>query len=148
MPSRLGTFVIEGDADAITHVFLPGERARATSGRAPRAVEAAARQLSEYLAGRRRHFELDLHLTGTAFQRDVWLALCAIPYGEVRTYHEVAAAAGRPAAARAVGNANHANPWPVIVPCHRVVAAHGIGGYGGGVDLKRRLLALEGWVEP
>jgi O-6-methylguanine DNA methyltransferase len=80
----------------------------------------------------------------TPFQHEVWSALCDIPFGEVRTYAEVAGAVGRPRAARAVGNANHANPWPIIVPCHRVVAATGLGGYGGGERVKRYLLGLEG----
>jgi O-6-methylguanine DNA methyltransferase len=80
----------------------------------------------------------------TSFQRDVWAALCDIPYGEVRTYADVAAAVQRPRATRAVGNANHVNPWPIVVPCHRVVAMHGLGGYGGGDTVKRYLLHLEG----
>jgi methylated-DNA-[protein]-cysteine S-methyltransferase len=74
----------------------------------------------------------------------VWNALSEIPFGEVRTYGDVAAAAGRPTAVRAVGNANHVNPWPIIVPCHRVVAKSGLGGYGGGEEVTRFLLDLEG----
>ena len=83
-------------------------------------------------------------MSATAFQHDVWNALNNIPFGEVRTYGDVAAAVGRPAAMRAVGNANHVNPWPIIVPCHRVVAKSGLGGYGGGGEMKRFLLDLEG----
>jgi epoxyqueuosine reductase len=108
-------------------------------------VALAARQLDEYFAGSRTDFDVSLAETSaTAFQHDVWRVLRSLPYGSVATYRRVAELAGRPRAARAVGNANHANPWPVIVPCHRVVASHGLGGYGGGEDVKRYLLALEG----
>jgi O-6-methylguanine DNA methyltransferase len=108
-------------------------------------VREAARQLEEFFEGTRTTFQLTLHhAASTAFQASVWKALGDIPYGEVRTYAEVARAVNRPKAARAVGNANHANPWPIIVPCHRVVASTGLGGYGGGEDVKRFLLALEG----
>jgi O-6-methylguanine DNA methyltransferase len=108
-------------------------------------VEDAARQLEEYFRGEREVFDVLLdEPPATQFQRDVWSALRSLPYGATATYAEVAALTGRPRAARAVGNANHANPWPVLLPCHRVVASHGIGGYGGGEHLKRFLLALEG----
>ena len=80
----------------------------------------------------------------TDFQNAVWGALRKIPYGQVRTYGEVAEAVDRPRAHRAVGNANHVNPWPIVVPCHRVVATGGLGGYGGGDQVKRYLLDLEG----
>jgi methylated-DNA-[protein]-cysteine S-methyltransferase len=107
-----------------------------------------ARQLEEYFDGALRTFSLPLHLEGTPFRRKVWEALCRIPYGEVRTYGEVAASIGRPGAARAVGQANKANPIGIVVPCHRVVAGGGLGGYGGlepeGLRLKRDLLRLEG----
>ncbi|MGH9020551.1 MAG: methylated-DNA--[protein]-cysteine S-methyltransferase [Acidimicrobiales bacterium] len=143
--SPVGPWVVEGDDHAVTHVFLPHELTDASSGRAPRAVAEAASQLEEYFDGQRRRFTASLAPTpATPFQRDVWDALAAIPYGEVRTYGDVAAAVGRPRAMRAVGNANHVNPWPVIVPCHRVVAAAGLGGYGGGTDVKAFLLDLEG----
>jgi len=104
----------------------------------------AVRQILEYLEGKRRRFELPLDLRGTPFQRSVWSALAAIPYGETRSYGEVARSIGRPRAVRAVGLANGANPVPLVVPCHRVIAAGGrLGGYGGGLELKRRLLAME-----
>ena len=101
-------------------------------------------QIREYLEGKRDGFTLPLDLRGTPFQRAVWEALRAVPYGETRTYGELARAAGHPSAVRAVGAANGANPVPLVVPCHRVVASGGrLGGYGGGLGLKRRLLALE-----
>jgi O-6-methylguanine DNA methyltransferase len=107
-------------------------------------LDAAARQLEEYFAGRRKVFGLPLDLRGTEFQRSVWRELLGIPYGETRTYAEVARAIGSPRAVRAVGAANGANPVPIVVPCHRVVATGGgLGGYGGGLQMKRRLLELE-----
>ncbi|MFM9372225.1 methylated-DNA--[protein]-cysteine S-methyltransferase [Streptomyces sp. Da 82-17] len=104
----------------------------------------AARQLGEYFAGERHTFDLPLSLQGTPFQREVWAGLLAIPYGETRTYGELAAELGRPQASRAVGLANGKNPVGIVVPCHRVVGANGsLTGYGGGLDRKRRLLDLE-----
>ncbi len=104
----------------------------------------ATKQLDEYFAGKRREFTLPLSLHGTEFQEKVWRALLDIPYGEVCTYGDIARAVGKPKAFRAVGMANHNNPIAIIVPCHRVVAANGIGGYGMGLDMKRALLRLEG----
>jgi methylated-DNA-[protein]-cysteine S-methyltransferase len=101
-------------------------------------------QLEEYFAGERRDFELDLAPHGTPWQLDVWRALRAIPYGETASYGEIAATVGRPGAARAVGGANNRNPIAIVVPCHRVIGAAGtLVGYGGGLDRKRSLLALE-----
>jgi methylated-DNA-[protein]-cysteine S-methyltransferase len=143
--SPVGTWVVEGDDRAVSKIFMPHEPTTPTRGLAPRAVRDAVDQLGEYFAGRRKRFDVTLaDVAATPFQRDVWDALRAIPYGQVRTYGDVAAAVGRPKAVRAVGNANHVNPWPVLVPCHRVVGADGFGGYGGGPDVKRFLLALEG----
>ncbi|MBB5956438.1 methylated-DNA-[protein]-cysteine S-methyltransferase [Saccharothrix tamanrassetensis] len=101
-------------------------------------------QLEEYFAGTRTQFDLPLDLLGTPFQRAVWTALCSIPYGETVSYGELAAALGRPTAARAVGMANGRNPIGIIVPCHRVVGSSGgLTGYGGGIDRKRQLLDFE-----
>lgn len=105
----------------------------------------ARRELAEYAKGRRRQFQVPFELDGTRFQCEVWKALFAIPWGQTRTYGEIALALGRPRAARAVGAAAGRNPLPVIVPCHRLVAAHGhLGGFSGGLDVKIRLLQLEG----
>jgi methylated-DNA-[protein]-cysteine S-methyltransferase len=104
----------------------------------------AADQLRAYFAGELREFDLPLAPHGTAFQRQVWAAVSAVPYGITATYSEIATAVGRPSACRAVGAANGRNPLPVIVPCHRVIsAAGGLTGYGGGLDRKRSLLDLE-----
>ena len=103
------------------------------------------RQLDEYFAGRRREFTIPLDLRGTGFQKDCWIELLRIPYGETRSYAEVAKAVGRPTAYRAVGQSNHHNPVAIIVPCHRVLAGgSALGGYGGGLPLKAFLLRLEG----
>jgi len=114
-------------------------------------VESAAktapvvRELEEYFSGRRHEFTVPLDLRGTPFQLRVWKALARIPYGKTRSYGDIARQVGRPLAFRAVGQANHRNPIAIIVPCHRVVAADGtLGGYGGGLNMKRFLLNLEG----
>lgn len=101
-------------------------------------------QVTEYLNGRRREFDFPYVLHGTPFQERVWRALQAIPYGETRTYGQIAAAVGNPKACRAVGMANHQNPILLAVPCHRVIGANGrLVGYGAGLDMKEALLALE-----
>lgn len=117
---------------------------RAAVARDERALRDVLRQLREYAAGKRRAFELELDLVGTPFQRRVWQGLCAIPYGEVQSYGTLAKRIGAPGASRAVGAANGANPVPVVVPCHRVVASASIGGFGLGLAQKRALLELEG----
>jgi methylated-DNA-[protein]-cysteine S-methyltransferase len=105
----------------------------------------AERQLRAYFAGQLRRFELPLDMQGTEFQLRVWRELENIPYGETRSYTQIAAAINAPQAVRAVGAANGANPIPIIVPCHRVIGSSGkLVGYGGGLPLKKRLLALEG----
>ena len=102
------------------------------------------RQLREYFQGKRTDFDLKLHPKGTPFQKAVWKALAAIPYGETRSYGEIAKAVGSPAAVRAVGLANGRNPLPIVVPCHRVIGARGqLVGYGGGLPVKQALLDRE-----
>ena len=105
----------------------------------------AARQLREYFTGARRDFKLRLDMKGTEFQLRVWRQLEKIPYGETRSYQQIADAIGASKAVRAVGAANGANPIPIVVPCHRVIGSSGkLTGYGGGLPLKKRLLELEG----
>ena len=107
-------------------------------------VALALDQIAEYLDGQRRDFDLPLDLRGTEFQRRMWAAVAGIPYGETRTYAGIALAIGQPKAVRAVGAANGANPLPLVVPCHRVVGSDGsLTGYGGGLDVKRKLLEME-----
>ena len=103
------------------------------------------RELTEYFAGKLRDFSFPLDLRGTPFQLSCWHALLKIPYGETRTYADIARAVGQPQAFRAVGMANNRNPIAIVVPCHRVIASDGtLCGYGGGLDIKRKLLELEG----
>ena len=139
-----GPMALEGET-ALTRLWLPGTlpdlRGR---GEETPLLRAAREALLAYFAGERRDFDLPLAPAGTDFQRAVWEALKAIPYGGTRTYGEIAAAVGRPKAVRAVGQANHVNPLPIFIPCHRVVGKGGaLTGYAGGLDLKRALLALE-----
>ncbi len=129
----------------------PNPRDLRTESKAVRFEESASalrphvRELEEYFAGKRRQFEFALDLRGTDFQLACWRALLAIPYGETRSYGDIARAVGKPKGFRAVGMANNRNPLAIVVPCHRVIASDGtLCGYGGGLDVKRKLLELEG----
>jgi len=105
----------------------------------------AERQLREYFAGKRRAFDLTLDFAGTPFQKSVWTALLTIPFGQTRSYGEIAKQVGRPSACRAVGAANGQNPVAIVAPCHRVIGSTGaLTGFGGGLDVKEQLLRLEG----
>jgi O-6-methylguanine DNA methyltransferase len=154
--SPIGWMRLGSTDKGLCWVDLPGSGGRGFAGwlraQAPgaqlvedeRANRSARQQLLEYLAGERLRFELALDLRATPFQRAVYDELLAIPYGETRSYAEVARAIGKPRAVRATGAANGANPIPLVIPCHRVIASGGgLGGYGGGLPLKRRLLAME-----
>ncbi|MEN5312607.1 methylated-DNA--[protein]-cysteine S-methyltransferase [Pseudomonas koreensis] len=108
-------------------------------------LQNAARQLQEYFAGHRDRFDLELDFVGTDFQKKVWAALLTIPFGETRTYRQIAEQIGNPAAVRAVGAANGRNPISIVAPCHRVIGASGkLTGFAGGLEAKQRLLVLEG----
>ncbi|WP_176590946.1 methylated-DNA--[protein]-cysteine S-methyltransferase [Sphingobium sp. EM0848] len=110
-------------------------------------LDGARRQLGEYFAGQRTAFDLPLDFKGTDFQRRVWAALLTIPFGETRSYADIAAQIGKPSACRAVGAANGRNPISIIAPCHRVVGANGaLTGFAGGLKAKRYLLGLEGKI--
>jgi methylated-DNA-[protein]-cysteine S-methyltransferase len=107
-------------------------------------IKNAALQLKEYFEGKTKIFDLPLSLNGTDFQLKVWKALQNLPYGETRSYGELAALAGNPRASRAIGMANNRNPIPVIIPCHRIIGSDGnLTGYAGGLELKQKLLELE-----
>ncbi|MBP9865881.1 MAG: methylated-DNA--[protein]-cysteine S-methyltransferase [Candidatus Omnitrophica bacterium] len=108
-------------------------------------IRKAVKQLTEYFAGKRKNFDLDLNPEGTAFQKKAWKALSQIPFGTTLSYKEQAAKIGSAKAVRAIGSANGQNPIAIIVPCHRVIASNGkLAGYAGGTQIKARLLALEG----
>lgn len=149
MASPVGSLTLVAQDGALTaiqfgrHTAAPyAEGATRDDGDATLAE--ARRQLSAYFAGERTDFSLPLAPRGTPFQRRVWTALERIPYGETVSYGDIAAAIGARGSARAVGAANGANPLPIVVPCHRVVGADGsLTGYGGGMERKKRLLALE-----
>ncbi|MBT7718408.1 MAG: methylated-DNA--[protein]-cysteine S-methyltransferase [Halieaceae bacterium] len=111
-------------------------------------LKACGDQLKEYFAGKRQHFDLPLAPTGTEFQKNVWQALTAIPFGELRSYRDIAESLEKPKAVRAVGAANGRNSLPIVVPCHRVIGSDGsLTGFAGGLDAKRVLLRLEGAIE-
>ena len=121
-----------------------GEKTRIAWERSDTATRPYEEELAEYFAGRRREFGFPLDLRGTGFQKRCWHALLEIPYGETRNYRDIARRVGT-TGYRAVGMANHTNPIPIVVPCHRVIASNGtLCGYGGGLDTKRYLLRLEG----
>ena len=144
----LGALWLRGTDAAIVGAWLPpGDPGWGPDG--PDALPEARRQVAAWFAGTRDTFDLPLAPEGTAFQRLVWNALRTIPKGETRSYVQIAHAIGRPKATRAVGGANGRNPIPLLIPCHRVVAADGgIGGFSGSLDTKRALLRHEGAAPP
>ena len=153
MASPVGVLRLIADAAGLRRICFESDRH-------PQAIDAAGRrdaarlapvrrQLDEYFVGTRRAFDLPLHAVGTPFQLRVWRALCGIGYGETISYAELAARIGNPAARRAVGAANSRNPLPIVVPCHRVIGRDGsLVGFGGGLEVKRRLLDLESGALP
>lgn len=147
-PSPLGDLIAVADDDWLTDLLLPGDNRSVPEGAAEGGptVDRAARELDEWFARERERFDLPLAPRGTAFQRRVWAALVAVPYGRTASYRDIAAAIGQPTATRAVGAANGRNPIPLIIPCHRVIGADGaLVGYsgGGGIETKRHLLDFE-----
>lgn len=143
--SPLGALTLVSDGARLTDVlFSPGARPDAAC-RTDALLRETARELSEYFAGIRHGFTVPLAVSGTPFERDVFGALLEeVEYGTRVTYGELAVLSGHPRACRAVGNALHKNPLPILIPCHRVVGATGIGNYAFGIEHKRRLMVLEG----
>ena len=150
-PSALGILKLTQEKDAITEIglarlarFAPGDASESQPQTGTPLLEKAYAEICEFLDGRRRDFDLPLAPHGTPFQLAVWAALQTIPYGEVRSYQDIAVAIGRPRATRAVGGACHNNPILLMIPCHRVIGKNGtLVGFGGGVELKEKLLSLE-----
>lgn len=141
-----GFYRIEYEDNAVTSLKRL-EEAVDTGIKTP-LTELVYTQLTEYFGGRRQSFDFPYRLQGTEFQKKVWTALCNIPYGETRTYKEIAQAVGNPQASRAVGMANNKNPISIAVPCHRVIGSNGkLVGYAGGLDVKKALLELESKVQ-
>jgi len=148
MDTPIGTLLLAGGEERLAAIYFQSGphpmMVRAEWVPSGRVLQPVVRQLKEYFAGRRRHFEVALEPTGTPFQRAVWRELTQIPFGALTSYGEIARRIGHPLASRAVGRANGANPWPIIVPCHRVIGANQcLTGFGGGLAIKRRLLLLE-----
>lgn len=144
MDSPVGRLMIVQQGEAVKEILFEEKITDAVPIRSTELLLCAQRQLNEYFSGSRKVFSLPLALTGTPFQRKVWQQLTQIPYGEVRSYGQIAQAVGNPKACRAVGAANHCNPIPILVPCHRVVGANGsLTGYAGGLWRKNLLLQLE-----
>jgi methylated-DNA-[protein]-cysteine S-methyltransferase len=146
LPSPIGDLVLTGDGEALSGVYMGMPRGGLDPAwrREPGQFREAVAQLDAYFAGDLREFTLTLRPVGTPFQLAVWEALRTIPYGETRSYGEIAAQLGRDGASRAVGAANGSNPLPIVVPCHRVIGADGrLTGFGGGLPRKEWLLAME-----
>lgn len=145
--TSIGRIGITDNGEAITGLLFADDTAIVIEGACiheTALIKKAAKQLMEYLAGKRRMFDVPIALEGTPFQRKVWEALTLIPYGETRSYAEIAGSIGQPKACRAVGMANNKNPLAVMVPCHRVIGANGkLVGYAGGLSIKQKLLELE-----
>lgn len=149
LSAPVGPLTLLADEEALVGVHFGNEKTAPLPSGSRRGeglvLEAAARQLMEYFRRERRCFDLPLRMEGTDFRLRTWQALLTIPYGETRTYGQIAAQIGSPRAVRAVGGANHHNPLSIVVPCHRVVGADGgLVGFGGGLEVKRSLLELEG----
>jgi methylated-DNA-[protein]-cysteine S-methyltransferase len=148
MDSPVGRLLLFGAAAGLAGIhFQSGAKPMPIDPRwtsDPGALEPVVRQLKEYFSGERRTFAIALAAQGTPFQRSVWTALQTIPFAAARSYGDIARQIGRPRAYRAVGRANGANPWPIVVPCHRVIGSdRSLTGFGGGVEIKRALLQLE-----
>ncbi|AGE24839.1 MULTISPECIES: methylated-DNA--[protein]-cysteine S-methyltransferase [Pseudomonas] len=150
MPSPVGQLTLVARAGKLAAILWETERANRVrlgdlieTGDNPVLLE-TERQLTEYFAGTRNHFELELDFVGTDFQTQVWQALLTIPFGETRSYSQIASQIGNPTAVRAVGAANGRNPISIIAPCHRVIGASGtLTGFAGGLEAKQYLLTLE-----
>ena len=147
--SPIGTLRIVSDGTALTRIEFEGQYSDNPTDIQCRdeALAQCARQLEEYFAGERKTFDLPLAATGTPFQKSVWKALVEIPFGELRSYSDIARKIDRVKAVRAVGAANGRNPLPIVVPCHRVIGSDGsLTGFAGGLALKEQLLKLEGAI--
>jgi methylated-DNA-[protein]-cysteine S-methyltransferase len=143
--SPIGELLLVGDGESLERLDFHPVHVRPGWRLEPAAFAEVRDQLDAYFAGELRTFDLRLAPAGTPFQRQVWDALTAIPYGETTSYGELAESIGRPGSARAVGAANGRNPIAIVVPCHRVIGAdRTLTGYAGGLDAKRTLLTLEG----
>ncbi len=147
---RIGTFLtiigkvsVVADRNSVLAVYLPSDNLPSIESGTTPVMEEAIGEISEYLNGSRKVFTVPVSPEGTEFQKMVWDAMTDIPYGSTASYGEIAEYIGRPRSARAVGTACGCNPIPIIIPCHRVVASDGLGGYSGGLAIKKKLLEIE-----
>lgn len=141
----VGKIIVMADDEAVTHIELSAKHRPKGQPKLNAVLTRAQKQLAEYFAGKRENFDLPLKPEGTAFQQKVWNALAKIPFGQTRTYGQIAKTVKSPAASRAVGAACGRNPLPIVVPCHRVVGSSGnLTGFGGGLAMKDWLLKHEG----
>ncbi|NEU31418.1 methylated-DNA--[protein]-cysteine S-methyltransferase [bacterium LRH843] len=162
MDSPLGTLTIVATERGVCHICFGDFQAnkamlhawKKKQGRegemvhCEKTLRPICQQLEDYFSGKRHTFDIPLDLSGTVFQKKVWHSLMSIEYGKTRSYKEVAEEIGAPKAVRAIGGANHNNPIPIIIPCHRVIGSNGnMVGYGGGLDKKEILLSLEGAIK-
>ena len=148
--TMFGKMVVVSDGSAVNAVYIENMKISGVnlvaSGKkaADKITDKTAKQLEEYFSGKRKHFDLPLNPKGTTFQQSVWKGLISIPYGDTRSYKQVAQMVGNPKASRAVGMANNKNPIVIIIPCHRVVGSNGsLVGYAYGLEMKKKLLELE-----
>lgn len=145
----IGMICVESNEEVITGLFFEKNKTLYKQEKPETdLLKKAGEQLMEYFSGKRKTFDLPLAPSGTEFQKKVWKALCQIPYGETRSYGEIAAQIGNPKACRAVGGANNKNPIMIFIPCHRVIGADGsLVGFGGGIEAKKFMLNLEKGAE-
>ena len=150
LDSPIGRIRMVSDGEHLTAIQFGNMKSATIAGneRSDPILKACSQQLKEYFTGKRRNFELPLSPSGTQFQQRVWDSLKAIPYGELRSYRDIAEGLHQPKAVRAVGAANGRNPLPIVVPCHRVIGSNGsLTGFSGGLEAKRMLLKLEGAID-
>lgn len=147
LSTPVGTLQLCSEGRNLVAIAFPGQHDDSASSNSDEVLDEAARQLTEYFAGNRKTFDLPLAPKGTEFQHAVWAALTAIPFGDLRSYGDIARIINKPSAVRAVGAANGRNPLPIVVPCHRVIGSNGsLTGFAGGLEMKTQLLRLEGSI--
>ncbi|MFA6009106.1 MAG: methylated-DNA--[protein]-cysteine S-methyltransferase [Desulfobacteraceae bacterium] len=146
--TTLGYLIVVSDGERLSEIAFESESSSMDVSdlkKDPTTMRPITSQIEAYLKGELKRFDLPLHLSGTPFQKSVWSELIKIPFGETRSYQDIAKAVGSPSASRAVGSACGKNPVPIVVPCHRVITkSGGLGGYSGGLGIKKTLLKIEG----
>lgn len=142
--TKIGKIGIRENGKYITDIIFSKSEEKTDNINETELIKAAFKQIKEYLGGDRKYFDLPIETIGTEFQKKVWNELRNIPYGQTKTYKDIALAIKNEKACRAIGNANNKNPLPIIIPCHRVIGSNGkLVGYSGGLDIKEKLLNIE-----